>query len=322
MAGKKVRVLQFRNNPDFDLKVGKGDIESELDIEKPTVYYMFGKHCDEKERYVVTDLDMMDFCKKWIAGGSNVPRVLSEVIKKRYLLVLGNNYSDWLFRFIWYSMRPTTDTMRSSMMVHDSFEPTLRDFLDRLQTFIEKDPKFVVSEIERRVNERIEQQEVENKGKQYESDVFLSYSKRDQEVVKKIYNALTSVGLRVWYDIEDIPGAVDWKSAFLKGVRNTRLFIPLLSNNVAREFMDPHEYREEWNLAASIASRMGGREFIWPLAERGFDFYNEDNDLPTEFHEKNASWYTIADDFIEFATKVKQRIDKIKQKEENLRNGK
>lgn len=86
--------------------------------------------------------------------------------------------------------------------------------------------------------------------------------------------------------------------------------------------MDPHEYREEWNLAASIASRMGGREFIWPLAERGFDFYNEDNDLPTEFHEKNASWYTIADDFIEFATKVKQRIDKIKQKEENLRNGK
>lgn len=206
---EKVRVLQFRNNPDFDLKVGKGDIESELDIEKPTVYYMFGKHCDEKERYVVTDLDMMDFCKKWIAGGSNVPRVLSEVIKKRYLLVLGNNYSDWLFRFIWYSMRPTTDTMRSSMMVHDSFEPTLRDFLDRLQTFIEKDPKFVVSEIERRVNERIEQQEVENKGKQYESDVFLSYSKRDQEVVKKIYNALTSVGLRVWYDIEDIPGAVD-----------------------------------------------------------------------------------------------------------------
>ena len=158
---KKVRVLQFCNDPDFNRTVGKGDIESELDMNLPTVYYMFGKYSDNKS-YVVTDMDMMEFCKKWISGGSNVPRVLTEVIKKHYLLILGNNYSDWLFRFIWYSMRPTTETMRSSMMVHDAIEPSLRQFLDRLQTFIEKDPEYVVSEIERRVNERLEQKKDKN----------------------------------------------------------------------------------------------------------------------------------------------------------------
>ena len=82
--------------------------------------------------------------------------------KNRYLLILGNNYSDWLFRFIWYSMRSTTETMRSSMMVHDAIEPSLRRFLDRLQTFIGKDPEYVISEIERRVNERLEQKKDKN----------------------------------------------------------------------------------------------------------------------------------------------------------------
>ncbi len=318
---KEVRVLQFRNDPNHDLTMGKGDIESELDMEKPTVYYMFGKHCDEK-RYVVTDLDMMDFCRKWIAGGANVPKVLSEVMKKRYLLVLGNNYSDWLFRFILYSMRPSPDIMRSSLMVHDNLDPSLRDFLDRLQTFIEKDPKYVVMEIDRRVNERLEQQKLNNTGQQYDTDVFLSYSRRDKEVVEKLYHALTDAGIRVWYDSNDIPGGADWKEAFLKGVRNTRLFIPVLSNNVAKEYMSPHEYREEWKLAASMASKMGGRDFIWPLAEQGFDFYNEKNLLPPEFHKKNATWYTIADDFKGYAAEVKKKVDEIKMKEEELKNGK
>lgn len=317
---KEVRVLQFRNDPSHDQTPGKGDIDSELDLETPTVYYMFGKHCDEP-RYVVTDLDMMDFCKKWIAGGANVPRVLTEAMKKRYLLVLGNNYSDWLFRFIWYAMRPTSDSMKSSLMVHDNLDPSLRDFLDRLQTFIEKDPSFVVAEIEQRVNARLEQQKRDNTGQQYDTDVFLSYSRRDKDVADRVYRALSDAGLRVWYDSTDIPGGADWKQTFLRGVRNTRLFIPILSANVAREYMQPHEYRDEWNLAASMASKMGGIDFIWPLAEKGFDFYSRQIALPEEFHQKNASWYTIADDFTGYAAEVKSKINEIKCREEELKNG-
>ena len=214
--------------------------------------------------------------------------------KNRYLLILGNNYSDWLFRFIWYSMRSTTETMRSSMMVHDAIEPSLRQFLDRLQTFIGKDPEYVISEIERRVNERLEQKKDKNSEQHFETDVFLSYSRRDKEIVKKIFRALSEAGVRVWYDDNDIPGGADWKETFRKGVRNTRLFISVLSKNIEREYMEPHEYRDEWNLAASMANKMGERTFIWPVAEKGFDFYNENNRLPDAFKEKNASWYTVA----------------------------
>lgn len=317
---KEVRVLQFSNNPDFNRTIGKGDIESELDMNQPTVYYMFGKHSDNKS-YVVTDMDMMEFCRKWIAGGANVPRVLTEVIKKRYLLILGNNYSDWLFRFIWYSIRSTTETMRLSMMVHDAIEPSLHIFLDRLQTFIEKDPEYVISEIERRVTECEEKQRDKNTERHFKTDVFLSYSRRDKEVVDKIYKVLSTAGVRVWYDDIDIPGGEGWKKEFLKGIHNTYLFIPVLSKNIEKEYMEPHEYREEWSCAASIARKMGERVFIWPMAERGFNFYNENNKLPEEFIEKNASWYTIADDFEAYAVEVKQKVDEIKQKEEELKNG-
>lgn len=85
--------------------------------------------------------------------------------------------------------------------------------------------------------------------------------------------------------------------------------------------MEPHEYRDEWALAASMANMMGERTFIWPLAENGFDFYNENNRLPDAFKVKNASWYTVADDFKSYADEVKQKVEEIKQIEEELKNG-
>ena len=317
---KEVRVLQFWNDPDLTKIVGKGDVQSELDMNHPTVYYMFGKYSDNNS-YAVTDMDMIEFCKKWIAGGDNVPRVLTQVIKERYLLILGNNYSDWLFRFIWHSIRSTTETMRLSMMVHNTIEPSLHMFLDHLQTFVEKNPEYVLSEIERRVMENVRRQKGEDAEQLFETDVFLSYSRRDKKIVDKIYRALSSAGVRVWYDENYIPGGENWKKSFLKGVHNTRLFIPVLTKNVEKEYMEPHEYREEWICAASIARKMGERVFIWPMAERGFDFYNQTTKLPEEFVEKNASWYTIADDFEAYAADVKRKVDELKQKEEELKNG-
>ena len=207
------------------------------------------------------------------------------------------------------------------MMVHDAIEPSLRRFLDRLPTFIAMDPENVVSPIEKRITNRLVQQTGRNMELHFETDVFLSYSRRDKDIVDKIYRALSAAGVRVWYDDNDIPGGEGWKKTFLKGVRNTRLFIPVLSKNIEKEYMKPHEYREEWALAASLANKMGERTFIWPLAEKGFDFYNENNKLPEAFKEKNASWYTIADDFKAYATDVKQKVDEIKQKEEELKNG-
>ena len=81
-----VSILQFRNDPSRDLKPGEGDVLNIKKMTSPTVFYMFGKYSEEKNRYVVSDVDMMEFCKSWLAD-LKTPRVLTEAIKSRYLLV-------------------------------------------------------------------------------------------------------------------------------------------------------------------------------------------------------------------------------------------
>lgn len=314
-GGEQVRVLQYRNDSKRDLTVGIGDISCEAEMLQPTVYYMFGKCSAEPHRFVVSDLDMMDFCKSWLAGGNKVPRMLTEVLKKKYLLVLGNNYSDWLFRFVWYSLRNTPDMMRNSMIVNSSLEPTLVNFLEQLQTFIKNDPATIIHEIVDRINKK---RKYVAPARRQRSDVFLSYSRSDVDVAQRVKEALQANGLTVWFDKDSIPEGSDWRTAIENGIRNSRLFVPLLTHNVETEYLEPHEYRVEWLTAADIADKMGGRKFIWPLAVEGFDFHNEQTKVPQQLKDKNATWFKIPGDFTEFAEAVMSEIDNLKVKEREM----
>jgi len=322
--GEDVSVLQFRNDPRRDLKPGDGDVLSIRQMSQPTVFYMFGKHSDEKNRYVVTDVDMMEFCRSWLAG-INTPRVLTEAIKSRYLLVLGNNYSDWLFRFICYSLRSSAQGMRSSLMVcagkSDPHTPLIQ-FLNRLETFIQRDPNYVVGEIERRLALRLKQQQDDEKSTHdYKTDVFLSYSRSDEHIVERLYDSLTARGLRVWYDRHNIREADRWKQTIVNGIRTTRVFVPVLTTNIENEIMEAHEYRTEWREAASMSSKFGGRTFIVPLAEVGFDFYNDLTDVPQEFSERNATWFDIGTDIEKIADVIVRKVEEVKQLEEKASHG-
>lgn len=91
---------------------------------------MFGKaNTKIPHRFVVTDEDMLSFCQSWLTEGSR-PKILSRVVGGKSLLFLGCNYPDWLVRFIWYSMRNNLD--KSGMLVGESFEPSLEDFMKRV----------------------------------------------------------------------------------------------------------------------------------------------------------------------------------------------
>lgn len=324
---ENIKVLQFRNDPDRDLKVGSGDVETIKQMRMPTVFYMFGKFCEEKNRYVVTDVDMMEFCKSWLAD-TKTPKTLTEAIKSRYLLVLGNNYSDWLFRFICYSLRSSAEGLRSSLMVNTHVEDDnpLIQFLNRLETFIQKDPEFVVSEIERRISDREgsdRQEQISDKEPiSFKTDVFLSYSRNDETMVKKLYDILSNRGLRVWYDRNDIKGGDNWRQAIIGGIRGSRVFVPILTANVENEIMEAHEYRTEWKEAAAFSNKIGGRTFIIPLAENGFDFYNELTDVPQEFSERNAIWFDMNSDFEIIADTIEKKVNEIKSLEQKIRHGK
>lgn len=312
-----VRVLQFNNNPDNDLRPGKGDVYSERELEQPTVFYMFGKYSTNPHRYVVTDLDMMNFCKAWISGVS-VPRVLSQVIRQKYLLFLGNTYSDWLFRFIWYSMRTSND-YHPSVFISEHIEQSLEQFLNSLETFIQTDPNKAVDEIVTRIQNRVKQDTSTTTKCKY--DVFISYSRSDLEVAKMLYETLRQKGLRVWFDTSGgIPAWNNWQQKITEGIKQSRLFVPILSKNIETEILQVHEYRTEWATADAIAMRRGGMSFICPIAEREFDFYNENTGIPKSFKSQNAAWYANLNDLDDLAEKLCARIGDFKKMERELNN--
>lgn len=311
-----VNVLNFNNNPSDSIPERGGDIKTANDLMQPTVYYMFGKFCGTKDRYVVTDSDMMTFCSSWISG-HGVPRNLTETLKKKYLLILGNNYSDWLFRFVWFGLRSTTSDMKSDVVVNEGVEESFKQFLDRLETFYQENP----AEVIKRIKVDVEERSLRHLSSvTYDTDVFISYSRADSTIAANLYNALTAKGLKVWFDTNSIQKAEDWETAISKGIRKTRLFVPILSRNIEQESLIPHEYRSEWNLAASLSSKMGGRTFIIPFSETGFDFYNPLTKLPSEFTSKNATWYKDENDLAEIIGVIFKELESLNEIENRLKS--
>ena len=313
-----VNVLNFNNDPQGSSLEKGGDIKSPSDLKQPTVYYMFGKYCNNSKdsRFVVTDSDMMKFCSSWIKG-DGVPKNLTESMKRKYLLILGNNYSDWLFRFVWYGLRSTTSEMKSDIVVNESAEDSFKQFLERLETFFQEDPSMVI----KRIKEDMEARSIANTLQtSYDTDVFISYSRSDSAVAEKLFEKLSDDGLKVWYDNNSIKKAADWEVSIENGIKKTRLFLPILSKNVEQESIIPHEYRAEWNIAATLSSKMGGRTFIVPFVEKGFDFYNPLTKLPKEFAKKNASWYSNENDLNEITNVIHQEIANLKELEKRMKS--
>lgn len=312
----EVSILNFNSNPQESSQERGGDIKNIGDLKRPTVYYMFGKYCNMADRFVVTDSDMMKFCGKWIKG-EGIPKNLTEAIKTKYLLILGNSYSDWLFRFVWYGLRPTTKEMKLDVVVNDSAEESFKEFLARLETFFQEDPHKVIKSIKDDVEAR---DLLTPRMSAYENDVFISYSHSDKAVAVKLKERLEAVDLNVWLDDGSIKKAEDWVNAIERGIKNSRLFLPILSKHVEEEAIVPHEYRTEWNIASSIASKMGGRTFIVPFVEQGFDFYNQLTRIPKEFSSKNATWFANEDDLDEITSVVVSEVSNLKKLESRIKH--
>lgn len=263
--GKELRVLKFNNNPSEN-----DDILSETDLRKPTIYYMFGKVGDSAHRYVLTDTDMLDFCTSWLNEGDKRPHKLARIIKDKYLLMLGNNYSDWLFRFIWYSIRRPGNG--AGLVVAENIEDELSQFLERNHTFMCNNPHDVIQEIKSRLPERI--QDIEKK--KFDTvergvDVFISYSRSDSEIAEELYKKLSEQGKKVWFDKNNISTGGNFRNEIKEGIQNARYFVPVLSKNVENERKESHYYRLEWDDASQMAISLG-RTFIIPLTESGFSF--------------------------------------------------
>ncbi len=301
--GEELKVIRFDNDPQ-----AKHDIAGVEDMRKPTVFYMMGRAGDGAHKFVLTDEDMLDFCASWVADTNNRPSNFVNAIKDKYLLVLGNSYADWLFRFIWYSMRRKGNGKNNSCYSSDTDNDELQKFLRRCHTFMQKKPEEFVSQIKRRLEEKIKVYE-ETKFDKVEKDVdvFISYSRSDEEIASALYRSLTDCGKRVWYDRNDITYGDKFMDEITKGIQTAKYFVPILSQNIEREKNDPHVYRQEWETAMKVAISLG-RTYIIPVSEKGVDLRK--SSIPEAILQHHIIEYTSVNDIREVADKIIHTINR------------
>lgn len=292
--GDELRVKVFSNNPSLN-----DDIKDATGLRKPTVYYMFGKVGGGAQTYALTDTDMLDFCASWLNDNQR-PKNLCNELKDKYLLMLGNNYSDWLFRFIWYSMRK--QNLGYGMLGYDELDESLINFLDRAEVFTKQNPTDVIDQIVSRLDKKLGENEQTKFNKPEENcDVFISYSRRDSNVAERLYRALSAQGKRVWYDRFNLTTGGRFMDEIRKAIRTAKYFVPILSHNITDEKDESHVYRNEWDVAIDVATSMG-RNYLIPLAASGFDFYRAA--IPEKMKQHNAVFFEPGQDIADVAEKL------------------
>lgn len=321
--GSKLRVLTFRNNP------GKNeDILNGEETRHPTLYYMFGKADGQVGSFVTTDTDMLRFSQSWMlpndSGNLAKPSMLSSVLSKKHLLVVGYNYQDWLFRFFWYAMKNDSfGNKEGGMLAHSRKDQELIDFLTRANAFTQEvhDMSLFVKKlydgignIEKKVNVYNSENEIPVDG----TDVFISYSRGDAALIEKLYKILTDKGLNVWYDRQSMHKGLDFMVQIENAIKKSTFFVPVFTNTIIKQAADEHPYRKEWLYAVDHVQQIGGIPYCIPFFEADFDMDNIKAYIPKELKRHDAFAFTSSD-FTHKAEELAQYL--IEERERRRNNG-
>lgn len=323
--GDRLRVMTFRND------AGKNDdIMNGEETHLPTLYYMFGKADGRAGAFVVTAEDLLKFSRSWMqpndSSGNVKPSRLSNVLANRYLLVLGYDYQDWLFRFFWYAMKSDAfGEEQGGMLAHSRQDSDLIAFLtNQAKAFSQVEPnmELLVDRICKGVGEAEKRMKINdatlNQVPVHGTDVFLSYSRGDSTLVEELYKTLTERGLNVWYDRQSLHKGQDFMRQIENAVKNSTFFVPLLTNTIIRQAGKEHPYRLEWKYAVEHIQLIGGIPYCFPFFEKGFDMDDLVADIPDDLKRCDAYDFTT----LNYKKKAEELADcLLKERERRKSNG-
>ena len=230
------------------------DITSQSDLDIPTVYYLFGKAFFPKgnevlKKFVATDNDALEILRKWQIDMGN--SLLLRHASEKYLLTLGCTQSDWLFRFIWYTMKGGESGLSKGVISAFDKNECLSHYLKMNHILIDNNASELIDKI---LNAIKEDNEKIWDTPPIGSDVFISYSRADSTVADKLFKSLSAKGLKVWYDKKDLGGRHGGKFMDLikTAIDTSTLFVAVLSDTISKQSQEVHIYRREWKWAEEL----------------------------------------------------------------------
>ncbi|MCH5228439.1 MAG: toll/interleukin-1 receptor domain-containing protein [Muribaculaceae bacterium] len=255
--GFRIRNIYGQNGVGDDLPVDDARGNEYYDVE-PTLYYVFGK-ADLKNpsnTFVLSDIDIMNCITKWLV---NPPRHLMTYLNEKRIMAIGCNLNDWCFRFFWFAMRNKDEQISrigdvALLLDTENSVPDrnlMKYLAETIKIRVEADSvKFLKNLTNMLEEEKIGNSVLENSSL---GEIFISYSGKDYPVALKIFKRLKEAGFKVWLDYYKLYTGSDYEKRIYNAIQQCKIFIPLLSPNIAADFINPPDrkpyYQEEWEIA-------------------------------------------------------------------------
>ncbi len=270
---------------------------------RPVIFQIFGNY-KTPLHYALTDGDVVEYMHALQSTEYCPKRIFSELYE-RPLLMLGNNFPDWLTRLF---LRMTRKTSLDNREVPKQYfadasvtkDPLLNFFLRRFTTNTElvenMDPSTFIIELESRWGERFSGQEITSTCPTISAAkpmpkqaIFISYCASDAEgnqsedtlMALAIRDALEALGMDVWIDKDQLQGGDEYERKIERYINTCSLFMPLISTTT--ESRDSGFFRKEWSWALKRLPGFTGsnRQFLFPIVIDDLDVYEAQ--IPDEF---------------------------------------
>lgn len=261
-----VRVLNV-----MDKDTNNQDImDSQRDLLTPTVYYLFGK-AEGTNTFVATDNDALNILQRWQSKASGFK--ILQATSNKYLMALGCVQDDWLFRFIWYTLKGQENLSKGSVSRYSESD-SLERYLRRNNILERKDADAFVDRIIQALKDKGADKPL--KEPRGGCDVFISYSRKDGDVADAVYKALCDQGLDVWYDKYNLAGrGGDFLQAIFHAIKTSKMFVPILTPTISEQKAERHLYRLEWDCAVNELIKQKGVRCCVPLIDHDYNLYEK-----------------------------------------------
>lgn len=282
------RIKVYNKKISSDIKI------SELDDSATMLYYLFGRLSMAKRSFKVTEDDLLDYVHCWHNSDTR-PMRLGEYLSDKFLLVLGCDYPNWLFRFFWHSIKnfaivPVSTDMQGVVTVSaervDS-DGDLMNFLSRMQTSVFRKAEDFINEFNERFEARSEEDKKDgdddiNTGPMSveNHDIFISYASEDYECASSIAQTFKNMGASVWFDKAELNPGEKYEKSITEKIQECKRFVPILSRCTLKE--GRRFFKKEWKLALEEAEYRLNEPYISPVVIDDIDPFAE-RSIPMEF---------------------------------------
>src|SRR5262249_54418911 len=103
--------------------------------------------------------------------------------------------------------------------------------------------------------------------------IFISYSRKDMDFVRKLAGDLEKAGYDVWWDITDLRGGDDWPRVIPAAIASSDFIIVVLSPHAAISEWVEKEYTQALDLHKKIIPIMLARSKV-PFALNTINYIN------------------------------------------------